>query len=291
MEGTTNNLLSASTEDSLTSGSRVILLRHGNSEYNFEFEELEKNSPTEEDYRKIRINKDLRDPPLSQLGLKQWEKARRIANTLKVEVIVVSPLLRAIETAYEVFKEHPNFENIKFILLPKLREALDTTSDIPINILDTIEEYKGKFKNFDWTRIYKYPDIPHYFLTDIPGEVSRSVMANKTPDTKDPLGSNAFELLLEAIDQNYPNKSESIINMVNRGHKAKKSIHKILNTMMTEEDSKLVVVGHSNYFKYWTSKWDKPIEEYEILPEPKDFKWLENWEFYADSINFPVSNN
>ena len=57
--------------DDLASGSRVILLRHGNSEYNFEFEELEKLNPTEEDYRQIRIKKDLRDPPLSQLGLKQ----------------------------------------------------------------------------------------------------------------------------------------------------------------------------------------------------------------------------
>lgn len=101
-------------------------------------------------------------------------------------------------------------------------------------------------------------------------------MANKVPDHKDPLGSNAFELLLEHIDLNYPKKSESIRNMVNRGFKAKKSINKILSTMMTEEDSKIVVVGHSNYFKYWTSKWDKQIDEYETLPEPKSFKWLEN---------------
>ena len=180
------------------------------------------------------------------------------------------------ETAYHVFKNHSNFDQINFILLPKLREALDTTCDIPNNILDTIEEFKGKFKSFDYSRIFKYLDVPHFFLEEIPGEVSAKIMQNKVSNVQDPLGSNAFDLLVEEIDRNYPNKTESIENMTQRIHKAKKSIGNILSTKMNDDDSKIVVVGHSNYFKYWTAKWDKPITEYDIIPEPTEFKWLEN---------------
>ena len=290
MEPITKALLTSSPTESLISSSKVLLLRHANSEFNYEMSELMKTDPSEDELRQIRTKKELRDAPLSQLGIKQWEKAQSVANSLKVEVVVVSPLRRAIETAYYVFKTHPNFENIKFILLPKLREALDTTCDIPNNILDTINEFKKKFINFDCSRIYKYPDIPHFFLKDIPEEKSLKVMIDKTANPDDPFGTNAFDLLTEVIDQNYPNKSESFKNVVKRIGKVKTSLGKILTTQMVEEDSKLVVVGHSYYFKLWTGKWEKPVEEYDVVPEPKEFKWLENWEFYPDNANFPIPN-
>ena len=37
-------------------------------------------------------------------------------------------------TAYYVYKNHPNFENIKFVLVPELREQMNIFADIPIHI-------------------------------------------------------------------------------------------------------------------------------------------------------------
>jgi hypothetical protein len=175
-----------------------------------------------------------------------------------------------------VFKNHPNFDNIKFILLPKLRESLDTTGDIPKNIFDTINEFKEKFKNFDYSRIYLYADIPHFFLKGIPDKDLVNVMKNKKSDPEESLGTNAFDLLTVVIDQNYPNKSESFRNVIKRINKVKQTIGEILSSKMSEEDSKLVVVGHSYFFKLWTGKWEKEMEEYDVVPDPKEFVWLEN---------------
>ena len=45
--------------------------------------------------------------------------------------VFVSPLRRALETAYYLFKNHPNFLNIIFILDPDIREHLNSSCDVP----------------------------------------------------------------------------------------------------------------------------------------------------------------
>lgn len=204
--------------------------------------------------------------------------------------MLVSPLRRAMETAYKVFKTHPNFENIHFILLPNMREAIDTSCDIPVNIADTVEKYRTKFKRFDCSKLEKYGDIPHFFLKDIKQDFAARIMSEKIADAEDPFGSNAFDLLLEEIDENYPDKTESISNLLRRIGKVKKFVEKLRQLKVSEEDSKIVLVGHSNYFKYWTGKWDRPTNEDEEVPEPKEYVWLNNCEFYADNVSFPPKN-
>jgi hypothetical protein len=46
---------------------------------------------------------------------------------------MVSPLRRAMETAYRVFQGHSRFQEIKFIVHPLLRENMHTVCDIPEN--------------------------------------------------------------------------------------------------------------------------------------------------------------
>jgi len=60
-------------------------------------------------------------------------------------VVLVSPLRRTIATAYYVFKEHPNFKNMKFILAPLAREALLGAGDIPSDIDEVIKRYSNWF--------------------------------------------------------------------------------------------------------------------------------------------------
>jgi phosphohistidine phosphatase SixA len=58
------------------------------------------------------------------LGLKECEEGQKEANSLKVHTVFVSPLRRALQTAYHLFKNHPNFSNIKFIIVPKAKEGI-----------------------------------------------------------------------------------------------------------------------------------------------------------------------
>jgi phosphohistidine phosphatase SixA len=58
-----------------------------------------------------------------------------LANTLsEVKTVFISPLRRALETAYLLFKDHSEFNNIKFIVHPMLRENTHTVCDIPETI-------------------------------------------------------------------------------------------------------------------------------------------------------------
>ena len=65
------------------------------------------------------------------------------------------------ETTIHMFKDHPNKQSIKFIVLPIFREVLHTTCDIAIDCEDLIKKY-GKWMpgnhgiEFDFSRLYLY---------------------------------------------------------------------------------------------------------------------------------------
>jgi hypothetical protein len=52
---------------------------------------------------------------------------------------------RTLETAHNLFKNHPDFEKINFIILPELREKMKAVCDIPQDTAKVMEEFKDKF--------------------------------------------------------------------------------------------------------------------------------------------------
>jgi broad specificity phosphatase PhoE len=69
---------------------------------------------------------------LSELGVQQCDEASKLAGQLvNLKTIFVSPLRRALQTAYLLFKEHPNFLSLRFVVHPLLRENMHTVCDIP----------------------------------------------------------------------------------------------------------------------------------------------------------------
>ena len=115
---------------------RVYLLRHANSNFNYAWAQtlslIEQGTHTNEALTNLSFDTALLDCPLSELGRAQCMKAQTEARQLKeVKTVFVSPLRRALQTAYLVFKDHPNFKNIKFIMHPDLREVAHTVCDVP----------------------------------------------------------------------------------------------------------------------------------------------------------------
>lgn len=71
-------------------------------------------------------------------------------------VVYVSPLRRALETAYQLFHDHPNRRNIRMVLDPDLREMIYSPAGIGYPIHDVLKKYEHQFsdfKDFDTSRM------------------------------------------------------------------------------------------------------------------------------------------
>ena len=73
-----------------------------------------------------------------------------------LQYVYVSPLRRGIETAYNIFKNHKNFNDLQFIVDPDLREHLWATCDIPApGIKRRFLNYRKWFHNLDTSLLDK----------------------------------------------------------------------------------------------------------------------------------------
>ena len=51
------------------------------------------------------------------------------------------------ETAYHVFKEHPNFDKINFVLEPRIREKIGISGDIPLSNTEWMMQYNFVYRD------------------------------------------------------------------------------------------------------------------------------------------------
>ncbi len=86
------------------------------------------------------------DARLSDLGRQQCADALDIVLSLPdILTVFVSPLRRAIETAFLLFSQSIQFQKIKFVILPLLRENMHTICDVPVDFTTVIDEWSHKF--------------------------------------------------------------------------------------------------------------------------------------------------
>ena len=95
------------------------------------------------------------DSTLTKTGIKRCKDSEAIKMLPNVELVFESPLKRALETAYFMFKDHPNFKTIKFVVHPHIREPITMPSDLPDDIEQVLKDYKPFFPNLD-TRLVLY---------------------------------------------------------------------------------------------------------------------------------------
>lgn len=118
-----------------SSNGHVYAIRHAQSTYNDAYEIYEKEGGTDPNTQEEYI-----DTMLTAYGVIQCQMNKEtVQRSLpKLSIIYVSPLRRALETAYQLFCDHPNRGNIRLILDPDLREMIYSPSGIAYPVQDVL---------------------------------------------------------------------------------------------------------------------------------------------------------
>ena len=127
----------------------LYLIRHGHSLHNELFPKM--------GVQAFRIP-EVRDSPLTETGHTQSKKLGETIGNKGIELVLVSPLMRTLETAHNIFKD----ENVPIRCIEGLREhplGLD-----PCNIRSDVTVLSEKFPYIDFTHLVSDTDI--YWKTD-----------------------------------------------------------------------------------------------------------------------------
>ena len=124
---------------------KFLLMRHGETFYN--------SNPN----LSRRYNTDLSDSHLSDVGINQAKSKQEEINNLDIERIYVSPFYRAIQTISLALENHPNLNNIKVIVHPKISEIVCSAHDYIIDIKQTKKDFNMNSKvKVDWSYFDEY---------------------------------------------------------------------------------------------------------------------------------------
>ena len=111
--------------------------------------------------------KDMIDCSLTELGIQECLKAGQHALKIPFEEVWISPLRRTLETAFHIFKNHPNFGSIKFKVEPLLREKIRVPPDMPSRhlVAEGFQElFNGNLdlslmKGFDFEKVWYFDSL------------------------------------------------------------------------------------------------------------------------------------
>lgn len=148
---------------------------------------------------------------------------------------------RALETAYNVFKDHPNFANLTFIVDPDLREELFVSCDVPAAGILRRLEYQGDLFAADGSTLLDTTPMQDIFaannLND--GLEDLWIVGNSDPFIQAPMKEailknmkerkeNAGEALLTYLEGG--NYRETEENKAARGERVKQRVRDLIKT-------------------------------------------------------------
>lgn len=238
---------------------KVILIRHGQTHFNKQNEELAEieNTMSPVEYRERRKEMSvsqcdlLLNTQLTDTGIAQCQGASETltAKYPQIKAARISPLRRVIQTFENCMDSHPNFENLDIKFNENLREVLWSNSDVAIWHAGCNKSIKYKEK-YDWDFLEKYHDPKFWFLENCTLEKYIEACVQLESATSD---EEKLTLLLEYMFETYePEEFESYKHCYLRVDKAKDQIRQLC---IDEgyKDGELLIVAHGNTIKNWTA--------------------------------------
>ena len=133
---------------------KYVLIRHALSKMNYLLNSRVLGSPS---FVNKAFGDEYRDATLHRIGIQQCRNNQKNVNSINWKIVYTSPFRRNIQTTMYLFENHPNKANIKFIVLPIVREYIVCMDDVNEDIYQTIHTYSQEGKkcgvNFDFSHI------------------------------------------------------------------------------------------------------------------------------------------
>ena len=143
----------------------IYVIRHAQSQHNLaEIKCHEAN----EDFLPTKFSMELIDCGITEFGYEQAKTAAEELKSINIKLVIVSPLRRALATAMELFKNHPN--NPTFKVIPIVREYIDSACDIP----DDLEKIKKEFPYVDFSEMDSFKDKDMWILESLFNETLKA---------------------------------------------------------------------------------------------------------------------
>ena len=150
-----------------------------------------------------------------------------MVNSIDWQVVFTSPMQRAMMTTVHMFKNHPNKDKIKFVVLPIAREVMHTLCDVAMDC----EEMMAKYANgneichgikFDFSNMFLYgiPQLWQVFtLANVTKQKEIIMQLKKTNPEPNHLAmqkTNISDVLCEVLPQHEP-QFEMPADLLRRG--------------------------------------------------------------------------
>ena len=236
----------------LNTNGKFLFIRHGQTYFN--------KYSKERGSKKVKTDKNLLDSELSEEGIKEGEKFSEFYNKFKIEEIYVSPLYRALQSAYYLFKNHPQKDNIVIKIHPLLTEITNAVHDISF---DLIHRNKKDFNlnseiKFDWSlfdEIYKTEEEQNFFYFDNIDRLDNNIIMEQYNIISNSFGKENYkDNIINLIKLSLDKSMESPKHVFERFIKFKHFLKEKYKDNLNETEKKVFVVTHSSFLKCGTSK-------------------------------------
>ncbi len=231
---------------------KFLFIRHGQTYFN--------KYSKERGSKNVKTDKNLLDSELSEEGINEGKKFSEFYKQFKIEEIYVSPLYRALQSAYYLFKDHPEKNNIVIKVHPLLTEITNAVHDISF---DLINRNKKDFNmnseiKFDWSlfdNIYKSDFDKLFFYFDNIDTINNQIKKEKYDIISQSYGKeNYINNIIDLINFSFDRHMESPKHVFERFNLFKQFLKDNHKDTLNDCDKKVFVITHNCFLKCGTSK-------------------------------------
>lgn len=265
--------------DSELESATYILIRHAYSEYNYIAQEMETQfGEHSEEMKLLKGNPALYDPGLHEIGKMQAESNQDHVNKVNFKVVFVSPMQRTLQTCIHLFKNHPNKKDIRFVVLPIIREVLETANDIALDFEHIVEKYspdkeicQGLHFDFSMNMLHGQPQLWQIFTLANLQKQKDLILSLKVDDTGK---VNYQEVILERLKVHEP-RYENHKDLYARAKVIKQFLREYItaNPLDAAKKEKYGIISHSRIIATMTATGHRE-EDDELI----DYVWFKNCE-------------
>ena len=253
---------------------KIIYIRHGETDYNKFLKSKGKS---------IKYDINYIDSPINKKGEQQALDASIKLQNLNIEIIYISPLYRCLQTAFFLFKNHPNKKNLKIVVHPLLTEVVSGVNNFTYQIQKTKKKFNQHSEiKVDWTLFdneFKTPkDQDLFFLKYI--DEKKEKIQQKIKSIYDNYGKAKIKEEIAGLGKIIVDagmrRLETLNHLFQRVLKFKNFLKEKYGNELDDNNKKIIIVSHSCFGQIFTSKLCYELKD--INDYPKDACDMKNCE-------------